>query len=52
MLLDEKVLNTLQRMGLTYYGAKAYAALVAMGPSTPAISPKRRRSPGPRSMKC
>lgn len=35
MLLDMKVLNTLQRMGLTYYGSKAYAALVAMGPSTP-----------------
>jgi sugar-specific transcriptional regulator TrmB len=35
MLLDEKILNTLQRMGLTYYGAKAYAALVAMGPAAP-----------------
>lgn len=35
MLLDEKVLSTLQRMGLTYYGSKAYAALVAMGPSSP-----------------
>jgi sugar-specific transcriptional regulator TrmB len=34
MQLDEKVLATLQRMGLTYYGAKAYAALVEMGPST------------------
>ncbi len=35
MLLDEKVLTTLQRMGLTFYGSKAYAALVAMGPSSP-----------------
>lgn len=35
MLLDEKVLSTLQRMGLTYYGSKAYAALVAMGPASP-----------------
>jgi sugar-specific transcriptional regulator TrmB len=35
MLLDEKVLTTLQRMGLTYYGARAYAALVTMGPSSP-----------------
>ena len=35
MMLDEKVLNALQRMGLTYYGAKAYAALVNRGPSSP-----------------
>lgn len=35
MLLDEKVINSLQRMGLTYYGSRAYAALVAMGPSSP-----------------
>ncbi len=35
MLLDEKVINTLQKMGLTYYGSKAYAALVAIGPSSP-----------------
>ncbi|HEY3272753.1 MAG TPA: helix-turn-helix domain-containing protein [Methanocella sp.] len=33
MMLDEKIVNTLQKMGLTYYGAKAYAALVTMGPS-------------------
>jgi len=33
MLLDEKVINALQKIGLTYYGAKSYAALVAMGPS-------------------
>ncbi len=34
MQLDEKVLATLQKIGLTYYGARAYAALVEMGPST------------------
>lgn len=33
MLLDEKVINALQKIGLTYYGAKSYAALVTMGPS-------------------
>jgi sugar-specific transcriptional regulator TrmB len=33
MLLDEKVIDSLQKIGLTYYGAKAYAALVTMGPS-------------------
>lgn len=33
MLLDEKVISSLQKIGLTYYGAKSYAALVAMGPS-------------------
>jgi sugar-specific transcriptional regulator TrmB len=34
MLLDEKVIDALQKIGLTYYGAKTYAALVNMGPST------------------
>lgn len=34
MILDEKVLTTLQKMGLTYYGAKAYAALVVMEAAT------------------
>lgn len=33
MQLDEKVISSLQKIGLTYYGAKAYAALTAMGPS-------------------
>ena len=36
MMPDEKVVATLQHIGLTYYGAKAYAALVSMGPSAPA----------------
>ncbi|MCD1294266.1 transcriptional regulator [Methanocella sp. CWC-04] len=36
MMLDEKMLDTLQRMGLTYYGASAYMALVEMGPSAAA----------------
>jgi HTH-type transcriptional regulator, sugar sensing transcriptional regulator len=35
MQLDEKVLGSLQKLGLTYYGAKTYAALVVMGPSAP-----------------
>jgi HTH-type transcriptional regulator, sugar sensing transcriptional regulator len=34
MILDEKVIDALQKIGLTYYGAKTYAALVNMGPST------------------
>jgi sugar-specific transcriptional regulator TrmB len=34
LLLDEKVIDALQKIGLTYYGAKTYAALVNMGPST------------------
>jgi sugar-specific transcriptional regulator TrmB len=33
MLLDEKTLVTLQQLGLTYYGARAYAMLVLLGPS-------------------
>lgn len=33
MLLDEKTLATLQRLGLTYYGARAYETLVLLGPS-------------------
>jgi HTH-type transcriptional regulator, sugar sensing transcriptional regulator len=33
MLLDEKSLMTLQKLGLTYYGARIYATLVATGPS-------------------
>lgn len=36
MMPDEKVVATLQRMGMTYYGAKAYTALVARGQSSPA----------------
>ncbi len=33
MLLDEKTLQTLQQLGLTYYGARAYQTLVSLGPS-------------------
>lgn len=33
MLLDEKMLVTLQKLGLTYYGSKVYATLVSLGPS-------------------
>ena len=33
MLLDEKSLVTLQKLGLTYYGARVYATLVSLGPS-------------------
>ena len=33
MLLDEKTLMTLQKLGLTYYGARVYATLVTIGPS-------------------
>jgi sugar-specific transcriptional regulator TrmB len=36
MMLDEKTLATLQKIGLTYYGAKAYAALIETGPSNAA----------------
>lgn len=37
MLLDMKNIATLQKLGLTYYGAKAYAALVATGPTTATV---------------
>ncbi|MDQ1255323.1 MAG: HTH-type transcriptional regulator, sugar sensing transcriptional regulator [Euryarchaeota archaeon] len=33
MLLDEKMLVTLQKLGLTYYGSRVYATLVSLGPS-------------------
>jgi HTH-type transcriptional regulator, sugar sensing transcriptional regulator len=33
MMLDEKSLVMLQKLGLTYYGARIYATLVAIGPS-------------------
>ncbi len=33
MLLDEKALATLQKLGLTYYGARVYTTLVSLGPS-------------------
>lgn len=44
-MYDEKVVATLQRMGMTYYGAKAYAALVASGPSSPGIISKEAEVP-------
>ncbi len=34
MLLDTKTVGTLQKLGLTSYEAKAYTALVALGPAT------------------
>lgn len=37
MMLDDKTLATLQKIGLTYYGAKAYYALVALGPSSASL---------------
>ena len=45
MIPDEKVVTALQRMGLTYYGAKAYAALVTMGPSSPGEISKEAEVP-------
>ncbi|CAJ36990.1 TrmB family transcriptional regulator [Methanocella arvoryzae] len=45
MVLDEKVLTTLQRMGMTYYGAKAYAVLVASGPSSPSAIAREAEVP-------
>lgn len=33
MLLDEKMLATLQKLGLTYYGARVYETLVLLGQS-------------------
>jgi sugar-specific transcriptional regulator TrmB len=45
MQLDEKVLNALQKIGLTYYGAKSYAALVAMGPSAAEMVAKEAEVP-------
>ena len=37
MLLDAKILATLQKLGLTYYGAKVYTTLVATGPTTATV---------------
>jgi len=34
MLLDTKTIGTLQKLGLTSYEAKAYTALIALGPAT------------------
>ncbi|OPY28347.1 MAG: Sugar-specific transcriptional regulator TrmB [Methanocella sp. PtaU1.Bin125] len=45
MQLDEKVIYSLQSIGLTYYGAKSYAALVAIGPSTAEMVAKEAEVP-------
>ncbi|WP_424359057.1 TrmB family transcriptional regulator [Methanocella sp. MCL-LM] len=45
MMPDEKVVATLQHMGLTYYGAKAYGALVALGHASPAAIAKEADVP-------
>ncbi len=37
MLLDPITISTLQKLGLTYYGAKAYAALMKTGATIPSI---------------
>jgi sugar-specific transcriptional regulator TrmB len=37
MIHDQLTLQTLQKLGLTYYGAKAYAALMTTGVSNPSI---------------
>ena len=37
MLLDAKILATLQKLGLTYYGAKVYVTLVAIGATTATV---------------
>ena len=34
---DAKILATLQKLGLTYYGAKVYATLVATGDTTATV---------------
>lgn len=45
MVIDEKVMAALQRMGMTYYGAKAYTALVASGPSSPGVIAREAEVP-------
>ena len=37
VLLEAKVITTLQKLGLTYYGAKVYATLVVTGSSTATV---------------
>ncbi|MGZ4863742.1 MAG: TrmB family transcriptional regulator [Halobacteriota archaeon] len=37
MLLDAKTLETLQKLGVSYYEAKVYTALVAAGPTTATV---------------
>ncbi len=45
MLLDLKVIDVLQKMGLTLYGAKVYAALVSTGPANATMLASRGGSP-------
>jgi len=37
MLYDHLTISTLQKLGLTYYGAKAYAALMKTGMTIPTV---------------
>ncbi len=37
MTTDQRTLQTLQRLGITYYGAKAYAALMNTGVTNPSV---------------
>lgn len=37
MFLEAKILATLQKLGLSYYGAKVYTTLVATGPTTATV---------------
>lgn len=45
MLFDVKTISTLQKLGLTLYGAKAYAALVSTGPATATALAKEAEIP-------
>ena len=45
MLFDAKILATLQKLGLTYYGAKVYSTLVATGASTATVLSKESAVP-------
>lgn len=37
MMTDQKTIDLLQKLGLTFYGAKAYATLTTTGTTTPSI---------------
>ena len=45
MLHDQLTISTLQKLGLTYYGAKAYAALMKTGVTTPTVLSKESGIP-------
>ena len=36
-MTDQKTIDLLQKLGLTFYGAKAYATLMTTGTATPSI---------------